>query len=376
MDQATTQPTTIQRLAEILGGAGLTAGAAVDADDLMQVAMDEGVVALLHARLHAAGPAAVVPAALREGLARAAQVEAARSLYLENRCRQILACLATAQLPVLLLKGSALAYGAYAAPHLRKCGDIDLLVRSRAEVEQVLPLLAALGYHAREYALPGDLVCFEVTCVSAADAPFPVEIDLHWRLSSTPMFAFRFDWNELSAQAIALPTLAPNARGLAPVHAYLHACMHRMQNRSNGVADRLKWLYDLDLLGRGFSASDWDRLATLAIERGLAGVCRNGVLASAARFGDVMPASVLARLAGAAPDEALDVARMDRWWYVQRMSLSAWPTLGLKLRWLRQRLVPDRAYLRERYGAGASLPTALLQRLRAALKRVLARGRR
>lgn len=378
MDQLSSQPTPIEYLAALLSGTRLMTDtdATVDADRLVQIAIDEGVVALLHARLHGAGMAASIPLALRDGLARAAQIEAARTLYLESRCRQILACLAGAQLPALLLKGSALAHWAYAAPHLRRCGDIDLLLRSRAEVEQVLPLLAALGYHPRERALPGDLVCFERTCVSGADAPFPLEIDLHWHLSSTPMFAFRFDWDELSAEAIALPSLAPNARGLAPIHAYLHACMHRMQNRSNGVADRLKWIYDLDLLGRKFTASDWDWLATVAIERGLAGVCRDGAVASAVRFGEVMPAPVLARLAQAAPGETLDVTRMDRWWYIQRMSWSAWPTLGLKLRWLRQRLLPDRASWSERYGAQASLPKVVFRRAGAAFNRMRARRRR
>lgn len=340
-----------------------------DAGRLVNVARHEGVVGLLHARLAEPAMVDLVPAAVREAVARAAQPEVARSLYLESHGRRLLARLAAAQLPVLLLKGSALAYWAYGAPWQRNCGDIDLLLRSRAEVDRAAVILADMGYRPSTGALPGDLVSFELTLEYAAEGASRLEVDLHWRLSSTPMFAFRFDWDELEAGAIALPTLADGARGLMPVHAWLHACMHRLQNRANGVPDTLKWIYDLDLLGRLFASDDWDVLAGMACERGLAGASLDGAAAAAARFGAVMPDATRVRLMRAAASEPMDIDRLDQWWYVQRMSLAAYPTLGLKLDWLRQRLMPERAHLRARYGADTGLFCALLRRLRSALRR-------
>lgn len=340
-----------------------------DTEPLLRLARHEGVPGLLHARLATEPAAGMVPAPLRTAIMQAAQGEVARSLYLESHARRILARLEQAGIATLLLKGSALAYWAYAAPWQRSCGDIDLLLRSRVEVERAGALLAELGYQPASGALPGDLVSFELTLAHGAEGTARVEVDLHWRIASSPLFAFRLDWEELDARAVALPKLADGARGLMPVHAWLHACMHRLQNRTNHVPDTLKWLYDLDVLGRGFSETDWHELAQLAGERGLAATCLDGSRAAASHFGEVMPAAIQKQLALAATHETMDISRLDRWWYVQRMNLAAYPDLRRKLRWLRQRLLPDRTHLRARYGGDTGIFKALLLRLRAAARR-------
>lgn len=359
-----------QWLAAAIAGAAPTwsFGGDTTVDTFMRVIRHEGVVGLLHAQLSGASPPLALPEALRTTVANAARAQAALSLYQQHRCRQILARLAQAQLPALVLKGSALAHWAYPAPHLRERGDIDLLLRSRADTDRVVDVLGAMGCTVREAALPGDLVCFEVTCVQNAGRANALEIDLHWHLSSTPAFAFRFGWDELEASHIALPGLAPNARALAPVHAYLHACMHRMQNRSLGLTDTLKWLYDLVAIGRLFAPGDWKQLEHSAIARGLAGTCLDGMRAAAAFWDTSMPLATQTALQNAARRESMDPGRMDRWWYVQRMSMAAYPTLAQKLRWLRQRLIPDRAYLYARYGQ-SGLAKALSTRFAALLRR-------
>jgi Uncharacterised nucleotidyltransferase len=55
--------------------------------------------------------------------------------------------LAMAQVPVLLLKGAALAYQVYARSCLRAMVDLDLLVRPD-EVEHACVVMRDLGYHA------------------------------------------------------------------------------------------------------------------------------------------------------------------------------------------------------------------------------------
>lgn len=343
---------------------GWALGDGFNPTQVLATAAAEGVVALLHERLLDPRMAAM-PAALREPLAVAARVKAAQSLVRENQCRLILARFAQAGLPVLLLKGSALAYWAYTSPYLRECSDIDLLFRSRGDVDRAVAILAELRYELRQKVLPGDLVCFEGTCVRGDG----LEVDLHWRLSSTPLFAFRFDWTELEAAAIALPALALNARGLAPVPAFMHACMHRVQNMAAQRANVLKWLYDLALLARGFTPADWECLTALATARGLAGTCLDGIEAATACFGGVAPESVHRALAEAARAEIIDVRRMHQWWYIQRMSFHAFPEWRQRWRWLRQRVIPDPRYLRERYGQG-STGRSMVARMRAALGRL------
>ncbi|MEJ5207478.1 nucleotidyltransferase family protein [Denitratimonas sp. CY0512] len=356
-------------LAAILRGA-VPPSHAILGQDVQQLliaqARREGVAGLLHARLSESAEQMRIPASLQQASAHAAQLEAVRSLRLESYCRRILAHLDEENIPVLLLKGSALAYWAYSAPYLRPCSDIDLLVRSRADAKRVQQILSRLGYHAPSLGLPGDLVCFELT-LTTEDPSLAPAVDLHWRLSSAPMFACRLGWEELTAEAIELPTLAPNARGLGLIHAYLHACMHRVQNIAIGQANRLKWLFDLKLLGNHFQDQDWERLASLAIERNLARACLDGAESSAALLGDLMPEPVRMQLQNAARHDPMDLTRMHQWWYIQRMNLAAFPTLKLKSRWVRQRLLPDPRYLKARYGT--SLTTAVWTRLRAAWAR-------
>ncbi len=358
-------------LAAVLRGdaAAAAPGRQLDASAVLAAASEAGVPALLHACLSRPELAQSMPPALHQPLARAARVRAAQHMFREHQCRLILAEIAAAGVPVLLLKGSALAYRIYPSAHLRECSDIDLLLPSRQAVACAVAILGTLGYAPRDAAAPGDLVAFEVTCVRSGTERAGLEIDLHWQLSSTPAFAFRYAWAELDASAIALPALAPDARGLAPVPAYLHACMHRVQNMAGGIGDRLKWLYDLHLLGQHFGTDDWQALADQAGARGLAGTCLAGLDAAARCFGGIAPGSVRRDLATAARGETLDPHRMHRWLYIQRMNFLAFPTCAQRMRWLRQRLLPDQAYLRARHG-DAGLLRLLLRRLRAGIGRL------
>ena len=60
--------------------------------------------------------------------------------------RAVLEALARQGLPVLLLKGAALAYTLYPEPHLRNRCDADLLLPSRDEAECAGRVLQTLGY--------------------------------------------------------------------------------------------------------------------------------------------------------------------------------------------------------------------------------------
>ena len=182
------------------------------------VATREGIVALVHERLDAQH----YPDEVLAPFAAATRGEAAMLLMREGECRRVLAAMAAEGLPALLLKGSALAYWAYAEPHLRKCVDIDLLLRSRAEVDRATSALATLGYQLRERTVPGDLISYELTCIRRASVGARVDLDLHWRLVNAPLYAERLQPDELWRDAIALPRLGlllavhhPQQRALA-----------------------------------------------------------------------------------------------------------------------------------------------------------------
>ncbi len=329
----------------------------------------EGVIALLHERINAADGQLDIPAEFREHIAILARKKSQQSLMREAECRRILAALKQPGIDVLLLKGSALAYWLYPSAHLRDCSDIDLLFSSYEETQKAIKLLESMQYSLRDPVLAGDLVSFEQTCVRDSSNGAGLEIDLHWRLSSSPLFAYQFNFNELNSAAIALPKLGENARGLSPMHAFFNACMHRIQNMSEGTQDNLKWLYDMHLLASQFSPKDWQAIADISTERKLAGICLHGLLAAQREFKTVIPDSIISVLAKASKNEPMQAGKMDDWFYIQYRSFLAFPALRLRLHWLRQRLLPNADYLKARYGK-AGIVHLFFSRIKAGIQRL------
>jgi len=336
-------------------------------ESILDQANEQGVVALLHEHL---SQATGLPIAFQQQLAQLARDKARESLMREAECRRILLHLQQAGIRVLLLKGSALAYWAYRSAHLRDCSDIDLLFSSFAEARKAIGTLENLQYSLRDPALAGDLVSFEQTCVRDSSIGTGLEIDLHWQLSSSPIFAFQFDFEELNADAQELPRLGPNAYGLSPVHAFFNACMHRVQNMADGNENNLKWLYDLHLLATRFNPADWKSLSDIAIERKLAGVCLDGLQAARKEFSTPIPDEVFIAFLHAEKRERMRVHKMHGWLYIQTMSFMAFPGFSIRLRWLMQRLFPDTAYLRSRYGGKSGFFVLLGKRVFAGVRRL------
>ena len=325
--------------------------------DLVAIARYEGVVALIERSLHDAGSECAVTQSQRpqptnldiiEVFATAAREEVIVSMVIEGESRCVLGLMAVAGIPGLLLKGSALAYWAYSQPHLRACSDVDLLLPSREAAEQLSDRLTASGYE--RFETSGELVAYELLCRSPVSGDWQIEIDIHWRLANSPLFTNAFTFDELMADSVALPNLAPNARGLGPVHALMHACVHRALNLSIGVGDKLKWQYDLELVRANFTPADWRRLVDLSIKKGLAGVVLDAIENAARTFETKLPKEWTTALASAESAETLDARRLSDWHYMQHMTFKSLPTAILKLRWLWQRLFPSLDYLRYLYG--------------------------
>ncbi len=329
-------------LAEVLCGkaAAWPAAPALPAEDWLELAQSEGVVALADKRTRDGLEG--VPEPVQRVFADAARAEAAQSLLRQAEARRVLGRFAAARLPVLLLKGSALAYWLYPAPHLRHCVDVDLLFESREAALRAAALLAPDGYVRRQHY--GDAATAEFLCRREMAGGPRVELDMHWALSSAPVFAGRFTFAELMAASRPLPALSPEARGLGPVHACLHAGLHRLSDLSNGGHDRLKWLYDFHLLAACMTEAEWRSLAALAADRGLSGVCVDGLDAAASLLHTPVPAGPVAEMRQQAAREPMQAGRLREWVYFQRQNLRALPGWGARLRWIGQRLRPTDHY--------------------------------
>ena len=325
--------------------------------ELVAAAQQQDIVAMVDWRLQQAAresvdtqtmSALVISPDVINAFNAAAREEALMSMVIEGESRRVLGLIAEARIPGLLLKGSALAYWAYAQPQLRACSDVDLLLSSREAAEQLSDRLTASGFERAKTS--GELVAYELLCRRPVSGDWHVEIDIHWRLANSPLFANVFTFDELMADSVALPNLAPNARGLGPVHALMHACVHRALNLSIGVGDKLKWQYDLELVRADFTSADWRRLVDVSIKKGLAGVILDAIENAARTFQSQLPHHWTTALASAESAEILDARRLSDWHYMQRMTFKSLPTAFLKLRWLWQRLFPSLDYLRYLYG--------------------------
>jgi len=315
----------------------------VDAAEAVAQAHREGVLALVAHGLQSRGS----DDPLRLEFAAAARGATAIAMLRGAECERVLAVLAGADIPVLLLKGSALAWWLYPAPHLRECSDIDLLFASRDAVTSAARLLQGIGY-AHGYGQGRH--AYELVCRRTLSSTIQLDLDLHWGLNNAPVFARALGFGEMQATSLAIHTLGPHARGLSPVHALLHAGMHRAINLYTGVGDSLKWLYDIHLLAQRLGPTDWVALEHLCRERGVAGVCVASLEASATWFGHVVPTASMTALRAARGREDVDGDRVHDWRYMHRMNLRALAP-AQRAFWIWGKVFPTVPHMREMYAS-------------------------
>jgi hypothetical protein len=326
-------------------------------DMLLKWVRTEGVQGLVQAR--AVAQATELPGALRNAMSEAARAATLTSMLLEAETRRVLAAMRQISIPGLLLKGSALAYWAYPQPQMRNCSDVDILLPARSAAEQLAGVLGHMGYFRSDPS--GELVAYELMCTKPVTPGWSVEVDVHWRLANSALFADRFGFDELMEASVAIPSLGTNGRGLGPVHALLHAAMHRSCNLSIGLDDRLKWLYDFVVLTDRLTDAEWRMTVELARNRQIAGVTLSALDAANDAFDLALPQHVLDALRQAARHETLDATRLTDWRYMQAQTLRSLPGLAARMGWLWQRLFPSGDYMRYLYGERTSGYAGLLR---------------
>lgn len=329
-----------------------TAGSAAE---VLALSAYHGVDGLLYRKLRR-HTAPDWPAELTRRLQLTTQRQAIFELAHRRELELLLATLAGAGVRPLLLKGTALAYEFYREPALRPRGDTDLLVADTA-LPAADAVLRRLGYRpvARRDPRPSNQRSYRKTAYGVRHV-----IDLHWRLANRRLFSERLNYNELAAAARPLPQLAAAALALAPEHALLFACIHRIVHHhasynAAGVerlgGDRLIWLLDIRLLAAALDAAGWRRLTALAAERQLSGVCLDGLHAAAKVFADPAPAAATAALAAAAGTDSIKVSSLTggygRFLLAELRVLPGWQA---RWRWLRLTLSPARRGVLRRVG--------------------------
>jgi hypothetical protein len=343
-------------LAAALGGDASAAAqlARLDPGVVCGAANHHGILPLLADRIPS-WPA--LPESFRSRLQDEASRHLAADLGREAELRQCLTALDRAGITALVMKGAHLAYRYYARPDLRPRIDTDLLVSPDARHDVDRTLVAA-GY-VRRAEMSGELVTSQAMYVKRQGNAVLHAVDVHWRVANPQVFAGVLALDELSRDAERLPTLGPTARGLSPVHALLMACVHRVAHHYD--TDCLIWLYDIHLIASDLNAGEWRSFVSLARDRSVVAVCRQGLASAQEAFGTTWPALVDAEgtALGSEPTAAYlsgDRRLAGHLW----LDLRALPSWSRRWQLVKEQVFPPARYMRDVYAPASMAPLPVL----------------
>ncbi|MBU1660855.1 MAG: nucleotidyltransferase family protein, partial [Chloroflexi bacterium] len=263
---------------------------------------------------------------------------------------RILAAFAEANIPVILLKGAALAQTIYPDPALRPMGDLDLLVE-KDDLERAVASAQNLGYWEDIVELrPGLSWEMGLGHHIHLQNEQHANLELHWRL-----IGGADDWRSPPAEwvwAQAEQSDPKKPYQVLNTHAHiLYISAH--QALQHGLANaRLIWFYDVYVLLKAENTIDWGALITFSQETDW-GASLSAVLSGVAKCFDYpVPEFVLQHLAETASRDATlvrqraesGVTRTESVWQVVSALKGS---SKLKLVWAY--LFPSPARMRYRY---------------------------
>lgn len=316
---------------------------------LVATARVEGVAPLLCHALGKAGWPDGVPSHLRRDLQAAYYATAVRNTLLYQELSRILtALLSAAPLPVIVLKGAALATSLYPSIALRPLGDLDLLV-PRRHLGMALRAVQSLGYcEAYPEMTPGlnRVVGHHVHLRGGPQQG--VAVELHWSLVGGDS-----DWRSPPLDWFWEQTEERTVLQLTSTAHLLYLAAHLMLQHG-GARARLLWYYDIHLLVSHWeSRLDWDELLNRAREFRWAAALHAALQSARACFDTPVPDGFLETLAQTHDPQATRLVqrKADP---LQTRAVGTWNVL-MSLDW-RARIhlalgtfCPGPAYMRWRY---------------------------
>ncbi len=318
------------------------------ADRIRQAGLEHGVLALCSHNLFNTPARETLPPEFQKLLKEHVQQAAAVELVQEHEIRQVLKMLHGEALSTLLMKGTPLAYSIYPQPYLRPRCDTDFLFPDKNTAERAWHVVQEMGYN-RPSAVSGEFISHEFACYKSGRLGVEHALDFHWKLSNNQFFARTFTFNDLMAVAVPVANLSEHALAFDPEHALLHACMHRIGHKPQGDADRLIWLYDIHILARSFSQIQWDRLASLAVEKKLCNICLDGLQETKSALATPIPANVKKILHEKGKKENITADMGSTRWRMDLANFQTLPSWRERLLLLKEHFFPSAEYILTKY---------------------------
>jgi hypothetical protein len=342
-------------LCKILAGqAGQVGWKAYNQSDwllLRGLAAREEVAPLIYWIFSGQGWPLAAPPVLRDQLRLAYTRNYRRNKLLFAELDAVLHALNRVEIPVVVLKGAALALTIYEDIGLRPMCDIDLLL-PEAKCLQAVNALETLGYEQEDIADVGwelreRLDHHRVMCSETAVAP----VELHWRLLGGPGFKYAASPDWFWQQAQSWKREGGELRVLSPAANLLYLSAHTMLQHGGGQA-KLRDLYDVKrLLDVQEDELDWNAACEQAARLGWTSVLSCMLEQVEHRLDVRRPEGFNARVNQSASLDRLvslkqvplDTRAAQEW---KKLASLDWPTrLGL----LGLLLLPNPAYMRQRY---------------------------
>lgn len=165
--------------------------------------------------------------------------------------------LGQSDVPVIVLKGAALAQPVYGNIALRPFVDVDVLMR-REHLAAALETLAGLGFApVQPETRAGSLAAFENEVLLVKPGAVPVPLEIHWSLFDSPFYQEHLDLEVLWRSAVPLTVSQATTSMLDPVSLLLHLCGHLALH--HGGRDLL-WEHDIDAVVHATPHLDWSLL--------------------------------------------------------------------------------------------------------------------
>ena len=317
------------------------------ADNFWNIALQNGVASLCYSQLYRKPQWKFLPVKLQNRLHHhVLNAVALEILWKHDLSRFLEVC--GSEYPVLLIKGTHLAYSHYPAPYIRTRCDTDMLFPDRVCAENAGCILHKLGYE-RRMGIIGDLISHEFSYDKRGPHGVTFTLDLHHKINNYHFFADIFSFHDLAGRAVVLDDLSPYARTPCPVDALIIACIHRLAHGPDGISDRLIWLYDIHLLASRLTANEWDDLLAMCRTRNICGICLDGLKMAQNIFLTRMPTRAMRILRKYTQGDKISIRITRSKVMMDLANLGYLHGIRKRCRFVKEHLFPAPAYIFAKY---------------------------
>ncbi|BAI60960.1 hypothetical protein MCP_0888 [Methanocella paludicola SANAE] len=164
-------------------------------------------------------------------------------------------------IPMIILKGSALARTLYLDPALRLCSDIDILVLPQ-DVVRSRTIMESLGYKCLKKRFDISKYYYHHETYDKCSKNSMI-VELHWRLIFVPLLDI-VDIRNFFYRSVKIESTNFSFETLTTIDTIIYLSLHLFLQHSKEV--RLNWIYDISQLCKNLTIADWRILQKRSVE--------------------------------------------------------------------------------------------------------------